>query len=85
MSIKIHPVNAETERACLMAVLTELRLKSPDQNIQVIVPESMTLEYEQDILKNKDGMMRVAVKSLKKLENSVAGFLLKQLDKLDKK
>ena len=71
MSIKIHPVNAETERACLMAVLTELRLKSPDQNIQVIVPESMTLEYEQDILKNKDGMMRVAVKSLKKLENSV--------------
>lgn len=71
MSIKIHPVNAETERACLMGVLTDLRVKNPDKNILVIVPESMTLEYEQDILKNREGMVRIAVKSMKKLENSV--------------
>ncbi len=71
MSITIHPVNAESERARIINLIKELRHKNEDKNILIVVPESMTLEYEQDILKDRDGMLHVAIKSVKKLEKSV--------------
>lgn len=69
--IYLNGVKAETEIPEIIAAIKRLRQKSPERNILVLVPESMTLEYEQAILQNRKGMLNVSVKSVKKLQKTV--------------
>lgn len=43
----IHKVNAENERPCIISVINNLLQSSPGKDVTIIVPENMTLEYEQ--------------------------------------
>lgn len=67
----IRPVRAESEIDQLVSLIAEIRSENPDKNITVIVPESMTLEYEHAILRNRPGMMNVTVKSVRKVQSTV--------------
>lgn len=69
-TIVIYPVEAEKERPCLISLINELQ-KESNRNVTVIVPENATLEYEQSILRNENGMLGVSVKSLEKIQSSV--------------
>ena len=69
-TIVIYPVEAEKERPCLISLINELQ-KESNRNITVIVPENVTLEYEQSILRNENGMLGVSVKSMERIQSEV--------------
>lgn len=69
-TIVIYPVEAEKERPCLISLINELQ-KESNRNITIIVPENATLEYEQSILRNENGMFGVSIKSMEKIQSVI--------------
>ena len=67
----VRPVNAESEIDRITSLIAEIRATDPEKNITVIVPESMTLEYEHAILQKRPGMMNVTIKSVRKVQTTV--------------